>query len=713
MKPDNVSKQPHFLPILRQDLQLLPGPPAADGSPCWSLHDRVRNTFFRLGWLEFAMLSRWSVPSRPLITPAELVEQVNRETTLKITESDIISLERFLLVNSLLEARDPESLALLHSRMTQKIKLGRWLLHNYLFFRIPLFSSDRFLEATLPIARLLVSRIFITMLGSGALLGIYLISRQWQVFVHTFPSFFTARGFLLYGLTMVGVKLFHELGHAYTAKFYGVKVPTMGVAFLVLWPLLYSDTTESWKLSDRKKRMAIVAAGGLTELGLAVPATLLWNFLPDSPLRSACFLVATVTWITSILWNLNPFMRFDGYFLLADYLDIANLQDRSFAMGKWHLRKILLGVESPMPDDFGPRRNHLVIAYAYGVWIYRFFLFTAIALTVYHLFFKVLGLFLFGVEIVWFLILPVCREIKSWWLIREEIGSCRHNLIISLLVCSLLLGLLIIPWPPQIQLPAMLNSKNFRRVFSPIPARIEKIHVKNGQTVQQGEILFTMSNPQIDYNLTQTTTLCRDLEKELQRLINGNESLEYRHILESRLTAALTELAGYRKQQQQLNIKATITGTVFDLAKGLRPGLWLGDKQLLALVVDRSQPIIETFIDENRLETIKNDSQGLFYPDNGSQPVSCKVNKIDPLTTVFLDEPYLASIYGGEIRVKPDEGKRMRLTNSMYRIMLDPDQLIRPDQVIRGKIVLTGKKRSILKQYWRQVVAVFIRESGF
>ncbi len=705
--------QPHFLPILRQDLRLLPGPAAADGSPCWSLHDRSRNTFFRLGWLEFELLSRWASPSRPLVTAPELAARVNRETTLKIDEGNIVSLENFLLVNSLLEARDQQTLGLLHRKMTQKKNLGRWLLHNYLFFRVPLFAPDRFLQATLPLVRLLTGRIFVTLLALGALLGIYLVGRQWQVFIHTFPSFFTTEGFVLYGLTLFGVKLFHELGHAYTAKAFGVKVPTMGVAFLVLWPLLYSDTTESWKLTNRRQRMAIVVAGGLTELGLAVPATLLWNLLPDSPLRSACFIVATVTWVTSILWNLNPFMRFDGYFLLSDFLDIPNLQDRSFALGKWHLRKILLGVESPIPDDFGPQRNRLIIAYAYGVWIYRLFLFTAIAFTVYHLFFKVLGLFLFGVEILWFIILPICKEIRAWWLIRDEIGACRSNLVISLLTFSLLLALLIIPWPPKIQLPATLNSANFRRVFAPLPAELKEIHVKNGQQVKEGETLFTMSNPELDYNLGQAAALCRDLEKELQRMISGNDSLEYRRIMESRLAAALSELAGYRRQERQMQVKAKISGTVLDLAKGLRPGLWIDDNQLMALVVDRSRPVIETFVDENRLETIKNDAFGLFFPDNDTRPLSCRVSRIDPLAAAFLDEPYLASMYGGEIGVRPDEQKRMRLTASMYRITLAPEEQIRPERITRGKVVLTGRKRSILKQCWRRVEAVFIRESGF
>jgi len=158
------------------------------------------------------------------------------------------------------------------------------------------------------------------------------------------------KGVFLYALTLFFVKMLHELGHAYTARHYGLRVPTMGLAFLIFWPMFYTDNSDAWKLRKRTSRMAIAGAGTLVELGLAVPATFLWSFLPDGPLRSACFLIAATTWISSLLINLNPFLRFDGYYLLSDFLNVPNLQARAFALGKWHLRRFLAGIESPCPD---------------------------------------------------------------------------------------------------------------------------------------------------------------------------------------------------------------------------------------------------------------------------------------------------------------------------------------------------------------------------
>src|SRR5690606_11708462 len=121
-------------------------------------------------------------------------------------------------------------------------------------------------------------------------------------------------GFLLYGLTLVLVKSAHELGHALVSQRLGCRVASMGVAFLVMFPVLYTDTTDAWKLQSRRDRLRIVTAGVRTELYLALIATFLWGVLPDGSLRSAAFFIATTSWVTSVLVNISPFMRFDGYY---------------------------------------------------------------------------------------------------------------------------------------------------------------------------------------------------------------------------------------------------------------------------------------------------------------------------------------------------------------------------------------------------------------
>ena len=125
----------------------------------------------------------------------------------------------------------------------------------------------------------------------------------------------------------------------------------------------------------------------MTELAIAAFASLLWSFLPEGALRSAAFLLATTTWLLTLGVNLNPFMRFDGYFLLSDLLEVGNLQQRSFALARWWLREQLFGF-AEQPPELLPRslRRGLVI-YAFCTWLYRFFLFLGIALLVYMLFF--------------------------------------------------------------------------------------------------------------------------------------------------------------------------------------------------------------------------------------------------------------------------------------------------------------------------------------
>lgn len=113
----------------------------------------------------------------------------------------------------------------------------------------------------------------------------------------------------------------------------------MGVAFLVMMPMFYTDTSGSWKLTLKRQRITIGVAGMLTELALAAWATLACSFLPDGMLRSAAFMLATTTWIMTLAVNLSPLMRFDGYFLLSDTLQVPNLQQRGFAMGRWQLRE--------------------------------------------------------------------------------------------------------------------------------------------------------------------------------------------------------------------------------------------------------------------------------------------------------------------------------------------------------------------------------------
>ena len=130
---------------------------------------------------------------------------------------------------------------------------------------------------------------------------------------------------LLYLVTLIFVKCLHELGHAFVAKHFGCRVSAIGIAFLVFFPFLYTDTTDAWRLRNHKERLLINFAGILTELHLALIATFAWAVLPDGGLKSVAFFIATTSWISSLVINVSPFMRFDGYYVFADWLKAENL----------------------------------------------------------------------------------------------------------------------------------------------------------------------------------------------------------------------------------------------------------------------------------------------------------------------------------------------------------------------------------------------------
>ena len=246
-------------PRLREDLSLLPGPISPGGAPTWTLHDPVRHAFFRIGRREFEILCLWGQPTK------EILEKINQKTTLQIAGSDVEKLHKFLAANSLLSPADPTVSARLRqkSRMPSKNRLSL-LLSQYLFFRIPLVRPDRFLSRTLVYIRMVLPLVRLLFIP-GLFLALFILVRNWSEFIHTFSYFFTAKGIIYYGMAILMAKLSHELGHAYAAKHFGLHVPTMGVAFMVMWPILYTDNTEAWRIKERGPRMTIVAAGILVE----------------------------------------------------------------------------------------------------------------------------------------------------------------------------------------------------------------------------------------------------------------------------------------------------------------------------------------------------------------------------------------------------------------------------------------------------------------
>ncbi|OEC34809.1 putative peptide zinc metalloprotease protein [Pseudomonas cuatrocienegasensis] len=709
--PTPAGARPQRLPVLRRTLRLHPGPRSRDGSPSWTLEDSARGRFYRIGWAEAEMLARWH-----LGTSQALAQAVSGETTLALDAEDVDAFSQFLRTMQLVEVSGDSALADLRKRgQGNGAGWSAWLLSNYLSIRIPLLRPDAFLTRSYPRVAPLFSRGFALSTLFAALLGLYLAARQWDSFVHTFLHFFSLEGAALAAVTLSLTKVLHEFGHAYTCKRYGCRVPTMGVAFLVLWPVLYTDASGAWRLTKRRQRLAIGAAGMGVELCLAAWATLAWSFLPDGMLRSAAFMLASTTWILTLAVNLNPLMRFDGYFLFSDLLDVPNLQERAFALARWRMRETLFGFNDAPPEHFEPWLRRVLLGYAFATWVYRFFLFLGIALLVYHFAFKLLGLFLFAVEIVHFILRPIWHELRHWQQRRKDYRMNRNTLISAGVLLTLIL-LAALPWRSRIEAPALLRAEQQAILLAPVGARLERIEVMAGQTVRAGQTLFQFSSAELQHTLDGLEREIALLRRQGSFQLRASEDAARQTIAQQELQVALQRHAAVREQVAQLQVRAPFDGVLADAAEPLAPGEWLPAGEWLGTFTGLGTERVEAFVGEADRERLQVGNQAWFIPEDPGRPRRLLVVESIGQTSVrtLTSAPELASVYQGGIAAQLDAKQVPVPEQALYRVLLRP--LASSDDTpaaLRGTTLITGDARSPLLQAGRRALAVLIRESAF
>ncbi|KJZ42877.1 efflux RND transporter periplasmic adaptor subunit [Pseudomonas fluorescens] len=696
------------LPNLRADLQLTPASPALDGSPRWTLADPVRGRYFKLGVAAMRLLRHWSLGD-----PEQVLRAANREPGLPLDGAELEQLLGFLRSHDLITALDPQQRASYSLKAAaQRQSLWQILLHQYLFFRIPLWRPDAFLNRAWPWLERFGPRALRYGLPATLGLGVFLVSRDWQRFIATFPHLFSLGGALAFGVALFFAKLCHEFGHAFMAKRAGCRVQSMGVAFMVLLPMFYTDVSDAWRVNDRRARLLIGAGGVLAELLLASIALLAWSLLPDGPGRTAAFMLASATWMTTLVINLNPFMRFDGYFLLSDYWQVDNLQGRAFALCRWRLREFLFGYGAPAPEPWSPKMQRRLLIWGYGSWLWRAALFFGIALAVYHLFFKVLGIFLMLVELVWFIFLPIMSEWRQWWTRREQAHAPR--VLLSGLALFGLLLMLVVPWRSAVELPTMLEAGRASALHAPVAARVKTVNVLDGEAVAQGQVLIELESPDLDSRQAIARREIQIQQLQMRRQASRSETAADAGIVEQRLAEAVAEYRGLAAQRERLLLRAPHAGKVRDLLPQLMVGRWLSTKDPLARVVEDGARL-RGYLAEVELWRVATGASGRFIADDPMHPaIAVQLSEIDTNGAEFVDQEALTSDHHGPIAVRRDQHQRAEPVQAQYGARLSVlEEVPTPVQPLRGIVVLQGRGESLLGVAWRRLAALGVRESGF
>jgi len=699
-----------IIPYLRQDLEIFRGNSREDGSPAWLLYDAVRNKYFTIGLTAFRLIKNW----RGGEDIQNFEKKINSQG-IETTGDEIKSFIGFLQQNNLIIQPQGQGVPFL---MQQKNSLKKsWimnLIHSYLFFKIPLFTPDEWLGRTLNKVKFLGSKKIRNIIYILGFIGLFFVIQQFENFTKTFLYFFSLKGLMIYFITLVFVKCLHELGHAYIAKYHGCRVSAIGIAFLVFFPFLYTDTTDAWRLRNHKDRLLINFAGILTELHLALIATFVWGVLPEGGLKSAAFFIATTSWISSIAINVSPFMRFDGYYVFSDWLKAENLQPRSFALAKWKIRETLFGFNHKPPEEISPSRRWTFIIYAWSTWVYRFFLFIGIALLVYYFAFKVLGIILFAIEIYWFIMLPIIKEMKQWWMMRSEMKLNKQTFrTISILIITLMV--LFLPWKSSMKIPAVYISEKYSKIYSPYPAKIKSVFITKDQEVEAGQNLIELYSPELDKEINSIRRKILLTKTKINRMSGTSGNMDEYLTYNQRLIALQSELSGLTKTKEKLVIKAPNKGKVKDLVS-LSNEMWVSNLDQLLGIVHYGTGNVKAFIREEQIDRFQENTPAVFIPNDGDhKKIHLISNKLDLSSVNNLPYVALASIHSGPIAIR-------NFTSGEYQYRPETAHYIADFKLVNkssikfelpGYVHVEGNRYSPFVRFFRNVFSVLIRESGF
>lgn len=702
-----------LLPRLNKNLKLYDALPAEDGSPKWTIHNPITNTYFQIGWIEFECLSRFHKHKDAL----SLKKDIESETTLKVSLEDLKDLVLFLIYNNLVSSGNNEDLEF---KNKSKEKEKQWWIKaimHYLFFTLPLFRPQSFLDKTYPYIQPLLSKNTIVVCSILFLLGLILTLNRSDEFFGTIGQFFSVEGIILSLIVFGFIKIVHELSHAYMATKYNVPVPHMGIAFIVLYPVLYTETTAAWRIADKNKRMHIGLAGIMAELCLASVFLILWHIFPPGIGQSICFAVITISLVGSLFINLNPLMRFDGYYILSDFLNIENLQARSTAFARWRLREILFGLEHDSPEVVTAQKKRFLTIFGTALIIYRFFLFIGIAILVYMLFFKPLGFILMCIELAFFIGLPILKELQIWWSLRRDIFKSKRSKVSLAILCAIAV-ILVIPSNQTVIVPAIAHYTQEQEFYAPSPSYIEKIHVKNGDNVEEGSLLAVLTSRDLEHKIQQNQERLKSLEtlKRSNFSLPGSAS-DRRKSVEERIAETKKELETLEQQKAKLIVRAPFSGTIQNFGQSIHQGRFISSSELLFILIDGKEKIYTAYVSERDLGRISKGNSAKFKPDYSFFKIAdLHLYSFETVASDSISKLALTSSFGGPItsEIIQDPGRQevIKPLQSQYKLIFKPVEHSSMTFTRKGTIYIEGKRSSPFMSFIRSTIGLIIRESG-
>ena len=550
----------------------------------------------------------------------------------------------------------PDLRELQQRQTTQRRHKLRQVVMNPLALRIPLFDPDALLTALLPLYRPFMgwagAVLWLLAVGWAAVIG----ASHWdELSKGVSDRLLSADNLLLIGLVFPVAKIVHEFGHAMAVKARGGEVHEMGVMLLVLMPVPYVDASASLAFRDKRDRMVVGAAGMLAELLLAALAMLVWVNVEPGLLRAVAYNALVIAGVTTVVFNANPLLRFDGYYILSDALEIPNLGQRANAYVAYLVKRYLLRLKQATVADTVPGERPWFVGYAVASFVYRIFVSLTIAILVAQQYFVVgvvLGLWsLFNT-----LVQPVAKNLR-FLLNGAELQGRRTQALVTVGLIGLGAAVVIgaVPAPSWTRAEGVTVVPENGQVRASSDSFVKAVLVHNGQRVRQGQPLIELEDLELQARLKGLEAQLREQHARYAAAAGDRVQTDIIRDDIAHITAR-RDLAAARLRE--LVVRSPGDGVFIMPGTVDAPGKFVHRGDLLAYAVDHQRLAVQVVVPQADVDLVRQMTRRveLRLVERIGDVIPATVRRVVPAATSQLPSLALSAQGGGELSLDPSAG---------------------------------------------------------
>ncbi|MDX1432306.1 MAG: hypothetical protein R3286_07630 [Gammaproteobacteria bacterium] len=586
------------------------------------------------------------------------------------TQDEIIQLLGQLHASDVLQCDvSPDTLELL--QRYDRHERGRWKRRFWspLAIRVPLLDPERLLSRLLPLARPLLGWFgFLVWLGVVAT-GTVLAGLHWPDITEDVVDRALAPHNLLWlWLVYPLVKALHELGHGLATKHWGGEVHEMGIMFLVFMPVPYVDASAASAFREKRRRMIVGGAGIMVELFLAAVALMVWLNVEPGTVRIIAYNVMLIGGVSTLLFNGNPLLRFDGYYVLADAVEIPNLGPRSNQYIGYLIKRYLLGAAKARSPVSARGERRWFVGYGIASFVYRMFIMFAIVMFVAQKFF-VIGVLLAIWAIVTQLVVPSALALGKAFT-DPVLARSRARVVVMLSLVAALLGgsLFAVPAPLWARVDGIIWVPEDSQVRAGADGFARALLVPHRSIVRRGDPILATEDPFLDARVRMLEARSRELEARLTaELINDRVNAA---ITRDELAAVSADLDRARERVADLVVLSPADGVlVVPDARDL-PGRFLRQGEVFAFVTDDDNPTVRVCVTQDDIGLVRERLRNVsaMVADWAAEPIPALIERVVPAGTQRLPSRALGTAGGGSVPVDPRDQDGLRTLERVFEI---------------------------------------------